>query len=201
MKVIIIDGVQNAHNSMTERLVNKCVEGIRAGKPDAEIQIVKLLETDIKFCIGCKKCGTQDDKPVGTCVLKDAMQTILPDLLAADHIVFASPIYDFTMSALLLRFVERTLPLHVYPENSWPKARNKTRSDKKGLILFASDCPPPLNWLIGLTWHPSVILRLLCRSAGCAKTQVISAGGMRFYKTLLEKFEKKAYEAGRELVS
>jgi len=200
MKVIIIDGVQNPHNSMTERLVTKCVEGIRAARADTEIQIVKLLETDIKFCIGCKKCGAKDDKPIGTCVLKDAMQTILPDLLAADRIVFATPIYDFTMSALLLRFMERTLPLHFYPEKSWPKARNKTRPDKKGLILFASDCPPPLNWLLGLTWHPSVMLRLLSRSVGCSKTKVISAGGMHFYKSLLEKFERKAYGAGRDLV-
>lgn len=200
MKIVIIDGIQNSHNSMTERLVTNCMAGILAARPDAEIHVVKLLEVEISFCIGCKKCGVKDDNPIGTCVLKDAMRTILPDLLAADHIVFASPIYDFTVSSILLRFIERTLPFNTYPEQGWPKTRNKPHPGKKGLILLASDCPAPINWLIGLTWHPSVLLRLLCRSAGCSSTKCISAGGMRFKKLWSDRFEKKAYEAGLKLM-
>jgi hypothetical protein len=201
MKIVLIDGIQNPSNSMTRELVNSCLEGIKAAKPDAEIKIVKLDETPISFCIGCKKCGANDGKLIGTCVHRDAMDTILPDLIAADRVIFASPIYSFTTSSLMARFGERTLPLCIYPENSWPKSRTKKKPGKKGLVLLCSDCPAPFNWLMGITWHASILLRMICGGVECSKTKVLSAGGMRNRKAWFDKFKNKAFVLGKNWIA
>ena len=47
-------------------------------------------------------------KGEGVCVQKDDMQAIYPEILSADMIVFASPIYYFTLSAQLQAVNHRT---------------------------------------------------------------------------------------------
>jgi FMN-dependent NADH-azoreductase len=201
MKIVVLDGIQNTSNSMTQCLLDSCLKNIKDKKPDVDIKTYKLRDAIIKYCIGCKKCGKDDiNKPIGQCVHSDDMSTILTELLAADCIIIASPIYYFTYSSSLSRFMERSIALNIY-DKSWPKARTKPKLDKKGLVLLASDCPAPINWLIGITWHASLLLRALCRTAGCSKTKVITAGGMRVKMKWFDYFQKQAALQGEKLVS
>lgn len=200
MKIVVIDGIQNPRTSMTRVLLDNCLQGMRDKNPEISIRHVALANSSIEFCMGCKSCGIADGEPLGRCMFKDGVENILQDMLAADRIILVSPIYDFTVSALMIRFLERTLPLCEYPKDSWPRRRNKTQPGKRGLILLASDCPAPLNWMIGVTWHASLLLRSLCKSVGCAKTLVIAAGGMHAKEKVREKFAKEAYRRGQELV-
>lgn len=201
MKIVIINGIQNPVNSKTKVVLESCIDGIKNAKPDAEIKIYDLSKTAIGFCIGCKKCGMNDGRPIGKCVQNDPMQNILEEMLAADRIVFASPLYCFSYSALVSRFAERTLPLAIYPEKNFPKRRlKKSIPDKKGLILLTSDCPPPFNWMFGMTLHPSFMLRNICHTAGCAKTKLLATGGMRTNQYFFDKCKKRAFESGQKLV-
>lgn len=201
MKILIINGIQNPTSSKTKIIFDSCIEGIKTARPDAAIKTYDLNKTDIQFCIGCKKCGINDGKSIGKCVLNDAMQSILEEMLAADRIIFVSPIYCFSYSALMCRFIERTLPLAIYPEKGWPKARNKKPiPDKKGLILLTSDCPPPFNYLFGMTLHPSFMLRSICHSAGCTKTKLLATGGLRVNQYFFDKCKKRAFDCGQKLV-
>jgi hypothetical protein len=71
--------------------------------------MINLREKKINDCIGCFTCWT---KTPGVCVHKDDMSLELFDKwMAADIVVYASPLYHFIVNAAMKRFIERTLPI------------------------------------------------------------------------------------------
>ncbi len=61
---------------------------------------------DIGPCKACYYCAQHN----GECIQKDAMQTILPAVLAADMVVLVTPLYFFQMSAQLKTVLDRFMP-------------------------------------------------------------------------------------------
>jgi multimeric flavodoxin WrbA len=57
---------------------------------------------NIHPCTGCVRCGYE-----GPCVQKDDVETIRAKLLKCDMVVFATPLYDYGMSAQLKAVVDR----------------------------------------------------------------------------------------------
>jgi multimeric flavodoxin WrbA len=92
--------------SKTELMLNRLVEGMRdAG---AEVEVVNLREKNIKNCIGCYTCWT---KTPGQCIHKDDMtKELFPKWLESDLVVYATPLYNYTVNATLKAFMERTIP-------------------------------------------------------------------------------------------
>jgi multimeric flavodoxin WrbA len=88
-------------------MLDALVQGMRdAG---AEVETIHLREKKIKNCIGCFTCWT---KTPGVCVQKDDMTNeLFPKSLEADLVVYATPLYHFTVNATLKAFIERTLPM------------------------------------------------------------------------------------------
>jgi hypothetical protein len=75
----------------------------------AEAEVVNLREKNIKNCIGCFTCWT---KTPGTCIHKDDMTNeLFPKWLNADLVVYATPLYHYTINAEMKAFIERTLPV------------------------------------------------------------------------------------------
>ena len=66
------------------------------------VEMVSLLKNEVKGCLGCNAC--RYGKP---CVQKDAFNDLIPKIKAADCIVFASPLYFWTLSARIKAFIER----------------------------------------------------------------------------------------------
>ena len=52
------------------------------------VETISLLKNEVKGCLGCNAC--RYGKP---CVQKDAFNDLVPKILAADLLVFASPVY------------------------------------------------------------------------------------------------------------
>ena len=93
--------------SKTELMLNRLVAGMREG--GAEVEVVSLKNKKIKPCAGCFSCWT---KSPGICVHKDDMtRELFPRLLKSDLVVYASPLYHFTVNAVMKTFIERTLPV------------------------------------------------------------------------------------------
>ena len=71
---------------------------VAAGAEDAgaEVETIYLHYMNIQPCSACESC--QGAKELD-CVIKDDMKALYPKVRAADALVFASPIYFFTMSA------------------------------------------------------------------------------------------------------
>jgi hypothetical protein len=59
-----------------------------AGEPDIAIQKVALDEVTVNPCRGCNACEV-----LGRCIQRDDMDFLYTDIIEADCIIFASPIY------------------------------------------------------------------------------------------------------------
>ena len=89
-------------NGNSTLLAQKIADGAKAA--GARVETVNLHKMNIKTCTACDKCHTVDDK---FCVIKDDMQKLYKKILAADALIYASPIYWFTISAQLKLFMDR----------------------------------------------------------------------------------------------
>lgn len=97
--IVILNGSPHT-NGTTAHLVDSFLKGLE-GK--AEIQVFDVASMNIHPCIGCDTCGC-GEKP---CVFQDDMERIVPALLSADVVVFASPTYYFGLTAQLKTVIDR----------------------------------------------------------------------------------------------
>lgn len=196
MKIIILDGAHNKQG-MTLKLVAKFVEGVKSVKADVQIVTHDLLSEDIKFCQGCGKC-TEDKDPVNAkCVIQDDSEKIKQEALESDVVVFATPIYEYCVSSVMKRFLERCLTLVTFKLG--PVARAKAIKGKTGVVICSSGAPFPFNHLMGITRYPKFILRLASKLFRCDKIEMIMAGGMAISPKMQTKWENRAYKLGQKV--
>ncbi len=69
---------------------------------EAEIEKIFLSELDISGCRECRRCEID-----GNCVIQDQMQKLYPKLLQADHVILASPIFFYGVTAQAKRMIDR----------------------------------------------------------------------------------------------
>ena len=96
--VVVMGGGRPKGN--TAQLVDAFVKG--AEEAGHLVEKVSLLKTEVKGCLGCNACryGKQ-------CVQKDGFNELVPKIKGADLVVFASPLYFWTISSKLKAFIER----------------------------------------------------------------------------------------------
>jgi multimeric flavodoxin WrbA/putative sterol carrier protein len=106
MKALAINGSPHGPHGNTERILQPFLEGAR--EAGAETEVIYLRDLEIKHCIGCFTCWT---KTPGVCVHKDDMPAMLGKLAQAEMVVYATPLYVFTMSGLMKDFIDRIIPM------------------------------------------------------------------------------------------
>ena len=106
MVVLAINGSPKGRSGNTEAMLQPFLQG--AATAGATTETVYLNEKRINHCLGCFSCWT---KTPGECVHRDDMVELLPKLVTADLVVYATPLYYFTMTGLLKDFFDRKLPL------------------------------------------------------------------------------------------
>jgi multimeric flavodoxin WrbA len=105
-KILAIQGSPRPKVSNTELLLNQFLKGAQA--EGAETETIYLKDKDIHPCVGCYTCWT---KTPGVCVFKDDMPELLEKVRECDLLVYATPLYNYNMTALMKAFQERLLPL------------------------------------------------------------------------------------------
>lgn len=101
MKILVLNGSPHPKGN-TKALVDAFTKGAESvGHEVVEIQVGKM---NIKGCLGCEYCHTKGE---GSCVQKDDMEKIYPELATADMIVFASPVHYFAFSGQLQSVIAR----------------------------------------------------------------------------------------------
>ena len=98
----------------------------------AHVDTIYINGMDINPCTGCNEC--QGENATG-CVIDDAMQDVYLKLKAADSIVFASPIYWFSVTAQLKMVIDR-----IYAVGGGDK--NILRGKHFGVLLVYADADP-----------------------------------------------------------
>ena len=100
MKIAIFNGSPRKENTYA------MVQAFREGAESAghEVEEYQVGRMKIAGCLGCEYCHTKGE---GNCVQNDDLEKIMPAYKEADMIVFASPIYYFTMSAQIEAAIQR----------------------------------------------------------------------------------------------
>ena len=109
MKILVLNGSPHLSGA-TSDMVAAFASG--AGDKGHEVLCVNVAHKSIRGCMACEYCRKHE----GICVQNDDMQAIYPEILSADMIVFASPIYYFTLSAQLQAVIHRTYAIDI-PKN------------------------------------------------------------------------------------
>jgi hypothetical protein len=90
MKILgVSSGSKNGNND------SMCKEALMgAQETGAEIEFIRLLDLDIKYCTGCISCVMSLMRGKGNrCALKDDFDWLLDKMLDADGVVFSSPVF------------------------------------------------------------------------------------------------------------
>ena len=95
-------------NGNTEIMLDQALDEARSGGDD--VLKISLRDLDIAPCNGCMGCAR-----TGECAINDDMQAVYQHLLAADGIIWATPVYYWSMSALTKIALDRTFALN-FPE-------------------------------------------------------------------------------------
>jgi len=142
MKVMAISSSpRGGGQSKTEIMLLALVKGMRSS--GAEVHEVFLRTHKIHYCTGCYTCWT---KTPGVCQLKDDMtRKLFPMFLESDLVVYASPLYHFTMNACMKAFIERTLPM-VQP----------FLVDKGGRTSHPLRTKPPASVMLSVAGFPEI---------------------------------------------
>lgn len=136
MKILAVNGSPRRDKGNTHRILAPFLEGAR--EAGAQVDLVYLQDKKIRPCLGCFNCWL---KTPGECIQKDDMAGLLPLLREAAYIVFATPLYVFSMSAQMKAFLDRSIPNYepyIYIRNDrcvhLPRGEHQTR----GMVLISS---------------------------------------------------------------
>ena len=102
-KVVIISASPRKNSNS-----NALAESFAKGAADAgnEAEVISLIGKKIEFCRGCFVC-----QKTGQCVIKDDVAEIEQKVLAADVVVWATPIYYYEMSGQMKVMIDRLNPM------------------------------------------------------------------------------------------
>lgn len=98
-KILVVQGGGRAHGN-TAQLVEQFKQG--AEEAGNQIEVISLIKHQVNGCLGCNAC--RYGKP---CVQNDCFNEMIPKIMEADCIVFASPLYYWSISSRLKAFLER----------------------------------------------------------------------------------------------
>ena len=109
-KVVVISSSPRAGGN-SDTLCDEFVKGAIEAGNDAKKYF--LEDIDFDSCKACYKCKTPEMK----CFQDDGIEEILNDMLKADVIVYATPVYYFSMTGTLKMFFDRCYPIFNHLED------------------------------------------------------------------------------------
>jgi len=110
VKILVINGSPRGEHGNTQVLVKEFLEG--AKETGAGTEIVYLKDKKIEHCVGCMDCML---KTPGICRHQDDMPDLMLRLREADLLVYAPPLYIFSVPGLMKDFMDRQFPMERKP--------------------------------------------------------------------------------------
>ena len=132
MKILALNGSPRKGGNC-DILLEEALKGVKEQGNE-----VKSYHLNSLTLTPCQQCGECDDS--GRCVIEDDMQSIHNDILTADRIIVASPIFFYNVSAQLKIVIDRCQPfwsqkyVHKKPIVPGPSGR-------KGLLILVGGMP------------------------------------------------------------
>lgn len=136
MKILAINGSPRGKNSNTDKFLLPFLSGAKSA--GAEIEEIYLCEKNIRGCQGCFSCWV---KTPGKCMLKDDMPELLDKVNEVDVLIFATPLYYYSMTSHMKAFVDRMLPLlePFFIDRNGMIGHPRRRKEPWKLLLFSNE--------------------------------------------------------------
>ncbi|MDE5584024.1 MAG: flavodoxin family protein [Ruminococcus sp.] len=103
-KILILNGAARK-NGNTKKLIETFTDGAKSS--GNEVQEFYLQDMNIKGCLGCEHCSKSAKGTSNPCVQNDDMRLINEAFINSDVIVFASPVYFWTITGTLKTVADR----------------------------------------------------------------------------------------------
>lgn len=186
--------------SRTLLMLESLLKGMK--EAGADIEMVNLREKEVRFCTGCYTCWTRTP---GKCVQRDDMtRELLPGFLAADMVIYASPLYQYTVTASMKAFIERTLPAFLpYLEQSQGAYYHPLRGRYPAAVILSVAGFPGTEVFHQLSGWANYLFGKNGRQPGvklAAEIYRTSSQMMTVTRDKLEDILSATVQAGRELV-
>lgn len=158
----------------------------------AKVESIYLHGLKIQPCDACDFCQGAADLD---CVIQDDMQILYPKIREADAIVYASPVYWFTVSAQMKLFMDRCYSLGGGDDYTGDHALAGKRI---GIVLtYGGDDPFDSGAVNAIRTFQDIFNYLPAEIVGMVYGYGSSAGEIRNNQAVV----KNAYELGRRLGS
>ncbi len=182
------------------RLLQSALDG--AASCGAEVKRFDLITCNIQYCRGCGTCFLNNPElTIGKCPLKDDMHAILEQYVRADGYVFASPVYDVFVTALMKTFLERKIMLTYRPKDEHgtiPGPRVPAEFKKKATLIVTGNCGDELEEVMGDPCFEAWQAHLPIEQVDTVG-QLYVGGVERLADSTLAEKCKKAFQNGRLL--
>lgn len=179
MQILMIQGSPHRQGSS-----NILAEQFKAGAEKAghEVDVFDAAHAKIAPCIACEYCHTKGN---GECCQKDDMEELRQQILSADMVVLATPLYFFNMSAQMKNAVDR---LYAF------LGQMAHRVKKMALLVAANNPNPHIMDCIVMNYL-SIVNFLGVENAG----MVLGAGCGTPEITRQTEFPKLAFQLGESV--
>lgn len=176
MKILVITGSPRK-NGNSNTLVDNFIKGVE----EAGHSVVRFDSAfkNVHPCVACNKCGMN-----GQCVFNDDFEFVRNNIVDADVVVFASPMYYFGISAQIKAVIDRFYAIN-----------GQIHVPKKAVLIMtyadtsAKEAQPIIN-------HYETLLNYL----GWSDAGKIIASGVRTEGDVNHtQYPKQAYELGKNI--
>ena len=176
MKILVITGSPRINGNS-----NTLADNFIKGAEEAGHTVVRFdsAQKNVHPCIACNKCGMN-----GECVFKDDFEFVRENIVHADAVVFATPMYYFGISAQLKAVIDRFYAIN-----------GQIHKPKKAVLLMTyADTSKTVAEPI-IKHYENLIAYLGWSDAG----QIIVPGVWSAGDINITAFPQKAYELGKTL--
>lgn len=173
-KILVVVGSGQVHGN-----TNELVEFFIKGAKESGNQVEKIvLNKNIQGCLGCGYCQKNNHQ----CALKDEMQNYYSLFNESDLIVFASPLYFWSISGRLKSFIDRLYAISTNDEYPFKETMLLMTCGSKGFYAFEQAVSYYRFLVNALDWKD--------------KGMVLAKGCKENYMD--EKYKEEAYKLGLE---
>ena len=183
-KRILIVAASPRANGNSTILALKAAEGVKAGGGEADF--VSIGNMKIAPCDDCDSCRTN---PKAGCVIKDDMQPLYQKIRDARGVIFATPIYWFTMSSQMKLFIDRSYAIRGEDYFAF------TGKDVGVILTYADEDVFVSGWINALRTFQDIFAYSRARLVGSIYGSADNAGDVQNDRKLLQ----KAYDLGLKL--
>ena len=123
-------------------------------KEDHDVERINIVQHTVNGCLGCYKCYEEPDEP--GCVQKDDALIIFDKMIAADAIVYASPLYFASFTSQMKALIDR----HICIQTGYKRRSHSSLLQGKRAALLMTLNGPVEEWCDAIQFIFNIVVGL-----------------------------------------